>query len=630
MTAQIARTLLSTALALGLVSVAPGLATAEDAGSTFTGRFLVGVRTVSVDGSITKFDQHLNLDDGPRLFDLHLDFLADEDSKTVDRVQLDIDHFGGDPFETLRLAVDRHGKFAFRYNRWKSTYFYEDVLLPIEDSAPSLSNAGDFHTFDFDRARDQALLDIELSDATKLHFGFDRFAKHGESTTTLDIQRDEFELDRPIDEKLDTYTLGFEHSWDKVTLILEEEYRDYENHVEIFLPGLSLGEDPEDATILDFFFLDQPYTYESHRHTVRINARPSSRLILRAAGSFENLNLDVDAEESSQGTDFAGRPFTTDFSGGGEIERDLDFLDLDLSYLINDRWAVVAELRRYNLDQRGAFLFADDVNASTWEIESFGVEAGLQYNVSPTLGLAWGAHNETRKVEIGHIIDDAVQLEEEETDHTGYFVRLDWRPRDGVHVDVEAEDSSYDDPFTLASATDRQRFRIQGRYRFENGVYLKGTYLINSDENSNSGWDADRHQLDLRLGYRDDRWEASLGYALAETERSIDQLVTTLPGFGGGVTFDYFVLYESDADFLDGRVRIKVDERLALGGEARLYENEGNFPLKREDLRAFAEISLSDHYRINVAYRRVDFEEKLFHFNDYEADIGELSVGYSW
>ena len=134
----------------------------------------------------------------------------------------------------------------------------------------------------------------------------------------------------------------------------------------------------------------------------------------------------------------------------------------------------------------------------------------------------------------------------------------------------------------------------------------------------------------MRIGCRFERWQGSLNYALAETDRSIDQLVTTLPGFGGGQTFDYAILYESEAAFLTGRIRFEVDESWSFGGDFRFYENEGTFPLEREDLRAFAEWTLPSAYRFQLAWRMVDFEENLLHLNDYEADLVELAVGYQW
>ena len=61
----------------------------------------------------------------------------------------------------------------------------------------------------------------------------------------------------------------------------------------IFLPGQSQGEDPEDATILDYFFLDRPYDFTSQNYTAKVIARPTRKLLLRVAGTTEGLDLDA-------------------------------------------------------------------------------------------------------------------------------------------------------------------------------------------------------------------------------------------------------------------------------------------------------------------------------------------------
>ena len=79
------------------------------------GRFRLGYRFVDTSGNENKYREDLNLDEGARLFELRLDFEAPENLRTlVDRASLDVQTFGGDPFETLHLRVQRFGSFDFR------------------------------------------------------------------------------------------------------------------------------------------------------------------------------------------------------------------------------------------------------------------------------------------------------------------------------------------------------------------------------------------------------------------------------------------------------------------------------------------------------------------------------------
>lgn len=613
---------------LALLLAGPALA--ED--DPLSGRFRLGWRSVDVGGSETKYREDIDLEDGARLFELRIDFRPKAgESQFADRVELDLSNFGGDPFESLRFDLRKYGAYKFSYHRTKSAYFYEDVILPLDLSSPALSDAGDFHHFDFDRVRDTANLEITLSPAARLDVGFERFTKRGESTTTLDIQRDEFELDRPVEESYNDFSVGFQYAWEKVTLVLEERVRDYDNGGELFLPGRSLGEDPADATVLDFFFFEGPYEIETQQHTVRLNARPTDRLRLRGAVVVQNLELEGTATERSQGTTFTGAPNSTDLAGSGEIERDTELFDFDFSCRLSERFALVGGARRHAFDQDGSFAFDGALNVGVWDVETDSFELGLESALTPDLTLALGLRTESRDVETAHATDgDLGELEEESTEHDGFFVNLVWRASKQFHVEAELEESSYNDPFTLTSPSDRQRLRLRARWRAENGFNLQGTYVAHRYENDTVDWNADRDQFTFRMGWNRDGLALSAGYSLLEADRSVDQFVTTNPGFGGGVTFLYPILYESEAEFFDAQLRYRATDRFSFGGQARVYDNSGTFAVARDDLRVYVEVGFGKGYLLNLAWRTVDYDEDEFDFDDYDADIAELSIGYRW
>lgn len=616
---------------LALMAIFAPLAVAEeneeDAGH-FDGEFRIGYRSVDTGGSADKFREDLDLEDGARLFALSFDLETAAGLRhIVDRVQLDLTNLGGDPYESMRLKIENDGHYDLVVRRTVSDYFYSDIL---QTSTPGVS-VHDFHTFDFQRIRDTASLGVQLSQRAKLDVGFERFTKRGESTTSLDIQRDEFELDRPIEESYDDLRVALSYAWPKTTLVLEERVRMYDNAVELFLPGQSGGEDPTDPAVLDFFFLDQPYELESLQHTARINARPTDRLLVQVAASLQSMDLEADADESSQGTTFTGQPFTTDSTGGGDIEHDSDLVDVDISYLITDRIALVGGVRRHHFDQSGFFDFDGDRSSSDWDITSTGAQVGLELHLTPRLTVGGGVRLETRDVEttVRPAGEDA-SAEEEETEHTGFYANAAWRPVKALRLELEVEDSSYDDPFTLSAPTDRQRLRLRGRYSWSGGYYVQGSYLAYRFDNDLSGWQADRDHLEARLGWRRDDLDIAFAYARIEIERAIDQEVTTAPGFNGGITFLFPIFYSADADFFNGRLRWRAGDRWTVGSDLRLYQNDGSFPLERLDLRAYVEHHFPAGYLLHVGYRTIDYDEDGLNLDDYDADILELSVGYRW
>ncbi|MDX1502119.1 MAG: hypothetical protein R3325_07135 [Thermoanaerobaculia bacterium] len=620
---------LITLAALLLSLAAPAAAQEEGA---FTGSFQIGFRTVDVSGSPTKYKEDFNLDDGPRLFRLDIDYIpGDAMRRFADKVQIDVNNFGGDPFETMRLSVEKYGRYDFDYSRRKSDYFYEDVILPVELAGdPAVALAGDFHHFDFSRVHDRGQFKIWISERAKFTFGLDRYTRRGESTTTLDISRDEFELDKPVHESYNAYTGAFEYSWDKVTLVLEQQIRDFENDVDIFLPGRSLGEDPADATTLDFYFFSYPYEYTSNDSIVRLIANPNDKLLVKLQANRQSLELDQTSSESGAGTAFNGSPLAIDSRSVGDIERDLDLYDLDLTYRFNPRWALLVGARSYTLDQNGDVRLDDGVvNRGRWEIDTDVYEIGAQFHVSADVTVAAGVREETRDLDFEWSEDGEGHGERVETDQSGYFANVGWRPAKRCSLNLELEDSSFDNPFALASPTDRQRYKLRGSYGNDRGLTVTGSYAINEVENDLSTWKSDYDQLAVRLNYDRDRLRASLGFSNIDVDRKSDQEITTLPGFGGGAVLPITVFYDADTDIIDARVVYDMDGRWLVGADARQIDNSGSFGLEREDYRLWVEFGLGD-YLLHLGYRTIDYDETGFDFDDYDADIGEFSIGYRW
>ena len=605
-----------------------GTAMAQQTGdSALKGRFRFGFRGVDVNGVEGKYRQHVNLDAGPRLFELHLEYApAERFGEAVDRLELDLTNFGGDPFETFRFSLQKYGTYNFQYQRLKSTYFHEDILFPgaLEDQRLPLE--GDFTTFDTDRIRDSAKFDVKLGSSANLNVGFNRYTRKGDSTTKLRIAGVVTPVDRAMDEKLNEFDIAFQYRWDKVSVVFQEQIRNFDNATRLFLPGAS-DRDPN-TTILSFF-RDQPYDVWALQHTFRVNLAPSPRWLVRASVSFENMDLEGDVSESSASLS-GGVVSMTEASGGGDVDRDTSWIDLDASYLLNERISLVAGFWRDDLDQEGQFSFGSDLNEGLWDMATTGVEGGLQYGFSSALSVSGGVRYESRNVDFG-VVQNA---RSRDTSHTGLFLAADWRAQRLFGLNAELESGKYNDPFTLASPTDRLRFRVQGKVNRAQGVYLTATYIghrLKNDERppgaaTPSDWESDRDHLNVRVGYREDRLDVSAGYALVRIKHDVDQTINP----ESSSPFLIPILYKADSDFIDGRIRWRFLPQWQLGGDLRFYSNDGSFAVRRNDLRTYVEVSVYERYLLNFGYRRVDYEEKVNGFNDYDANIVEGSIGYNW
>jgi hypothetical protein len=608
-------------IALSTAALA-GPVAAQSGNSAVSGRATLGIRSVDVDGSMDKYREDINLDAGVRLFDFSFSFAPEADG-TVDRVDIDVANVGSDPFETIRLSARKYGAYEVTMNRRRSEYFYRDIILPAALASINGSTGGDYHSFDFARQHDSADASIHLSPATKLLLGLDRYTRTGDSTTTLDIERDEFDLERPIDESMDTLRLGVQQTWDKVTLVVEQQSSDFENVTHLTLPGASSGLNTSDPAELAFFRFDQAADYQSLAHIFHVVARPGERLDVSSTWRFESLDLDLDAAEESEGVGYTGQPFTTELSGPADVDRDLALGDIDLAYRISNRLRFIGGIRRQELEQDGALAFGDVPGSGAWDITTTGTEAGIEVAASNRVSVSAGISDESRDISNRGALGDDVFGHTAETDRSGFFARLRYRSATGIELTASVEDNDIDDAFALSAPTDSRRYRLRSRYRWDNGVAVTANWRRDEHANGLSGWAGETEQTSIRVSY--DTGNINLGFGLGaiDISRDIEQLVT------GGSRQDLFsIAYRADSELFDANARWRLNDRLTLGLAFHDYQNGGSYALDRTDLRAYVEIDLQDNYFLQLRARSVEYDEDAY--DRYEADSLEVAFGIEW
>ncbi|HEX7238202.1 MAG TPA: MtrB/PioB family outer membrane beta-barrel protein [Gammaproteobacteria bacterium] len=588
-----------------------------------SGSVSLGVRSVEVSGTESKYREDVNLDDGGRLFGLRLAFASPVGDAPVDRVELDASNLGGDPFESIHLGVRKYGAYDLKLDRRRSAYFYDDTILPAAAASVSGATGGDYHRFDFERIRSTAALDIDVTPATRVSLGLENQTRTGDSTTTLTVERDIFDLEKPLDETLNTVNVGVRHAWRHVTLIVDEQAKNFDNTSEIFLPGASAGQNPADAAALQFFTFNQSYDLAGRSHALRVLATPTRRLDFAAGWRLEDVDLDLQGDEQASGTSAAGAPFATSRGGPGTVARDVEIADLALGFALTERVRLIGAARRSTLEQDGEVVFGAAPGASGWDIATDGYELGAELAISRAVTVAAGWSSEARSVAYAWSFDtDAVGVDRD-TDRAGYFVRLTLRPAGSFDLTASIEDNRIDDPFTLASPTSSTRYKATARWRWSNGLSLSANYRDTDVDNDVSNWLADTEQADVRVVYQRPRLQLSGGYTRVDLQRSIDQAVTA----GARVTL-FAIDYAADSAFRDASARWQLNDRFAIGADLRAYDNRGSFALTRDDLRAFLDIRISEDYRLQISYRDLDYVEDAY--DAYDAGILELAFGVSW
>jgi len=607
------------------------LVVAQEQEARFEGNFLISFRDVDVGGSEAKYRQHYNLQTGPRLFDLNILFEPISGlKKFVDHMEVNVNHLGGDPFETMRFSLTKYGTYDFKYQRRKATYFYMDTILPVSSSDPRLSNGGDFHTFDFDRIMDDFKFKIWLHRNAHLNFSFYRFGKTGKSTTTLDVSRDEFEFDKPVEEVMNQYSISLDYSLNNITLVLEEKIREYENNYSLFLPGFSVGEDTTNATELLFFHQNMPWKFNSFNHIGRIIARPFDRLTLRAAATISVLNSEINYNERARGVGFDDVPFNYTTQGKGDIDRDIQLYDADASFILTNSLLLIGAFRYRDFQQNGFINLESGQNIGDWDFNIITGEGGIKYSFSFPLSLFGGLRYDNREVKTEHGANTGEGVTEEHppTKQTGFFGNANWNSR-AISATVDYQYGTFDNPFTLTTPTDYHRIKASARYRISSLFSFSTWVYLQRIENKQIDWNSDQNKYGIRFNFSNSRIQAYLGYNLTTVERQVDQQVTTV-GFGGGENFLFPIFYEGKTHFVDGMFTVNFNREWSIGGNFIIHENKLSWPLTHRYILTFVEYHLPVGYVVQARYRFADYEENLNHYDDYEANIGEILIGYCW
>ncbi len=137
----------------------------------------------------------------------------------------------------------------------------------------------------------------------------------------------------------------------------------------------------------------------------------------------------------------------------------------------------------------------------------------------------------------------------------------------------------------------------------------------------------------MRVGYNQEKFKLAAGYSFIDVEHKSDRIIAYPPSWSGPAgTFDWLIRYSGESHLIDGSLSLKVGEQWSIGSYANIYSNKGFWEISRTTVKAYVEYVFTNGFATatQVGYRYVDFQEKDSGFNDYTANIFEVSFGYRW
>jgi hypothetical protein len=194
----------------------PSPAPAED---WLQGSIEVGYRWVSIGGSDSTYRSIVNLGQGPRL--LGADFtIINPTHKYFDKITVQANSWGGDPYNTLRVNVSRESLYRLSVDYRNIAYY--NFLPSYADPTLPRGTLLDWNAFDTRIRTSDAQLDLFPGRKIQPYFGYSRNSQAGRGISSLYESADEFAVASSISSQNTTYRAGVQVELWRGHMTLEE------------------------------------------------------------------------------------------------------------------------------------------------------------------------------------------------------------------------------------------------------------------------------------------------------------------------------------------------------------------------------------------------------------------------
>ncbi len=251
--------------------------------------------STSLRGNSDVYRSLVNLGDGPKVLGLDLS-LKGGARKLFDRLQLTGEGWGGEPYSTARLAVERDRWYRVSADYRNIAYF---------NALPSYANPGlDRGMFasqrTFDMRRRMIDTELELTPGRRIvpYLGYSRDWGGGRGVTDFVADGNEWAVPNILQDKTDNYRGGVRFLFDRFQVTLEEGGSTFKDDQRAYLPQ---GVEPGNRTTP---YLGQWLTLTGLNQAYRVRGTGTYSKGLATANPFSWLNLSAQFLYSLPSTDF--------------------------------------------------------------------------------------------------------------------------------------------------------------------------------------------------------------------------------------------------------------------------------------------------------------------------------------
>jgi len=569
--------------------------------------------------------------------------------------------WGGDPYNTIRLRLERHHRYRFDFNYWRMAYVN---LLPT--FANPLLEQGvliNQHSFNQSRRLSSYALTLFPDTGFQVRLGYDRNYAFGQALTTFSIGLDEFALRDPIRTTTNDYHLGVDMRLGRVDLTVEQDFRVFKDDIATFQPSglVNNGNSPRlgpvgarnpQQILLTSFNRNNGVRGFIPATRLGLNSRLAEQLQLTGRVVYSDADVDFNRDEILSGTlfDLSALSFITRQSSTtvANASRPTTMADASVNYRPIARLtftnsasfnhfviagnSLVETLQILGMDFLGnppppgqmQRMISSLLNERT-SISSFRNLFETSYDVLPRLTLRGGYRFTHRRADLNIPVPFRGMEESTLDTHTG-IAGLSLRATKNLRLLTQFERGTADNVFTRVEARNVTRIRVRSSFQPLEKWRLSGQYLLTDSRNPNPFVDNIQRNRTFNINsswFPNDRFGLDLGYTRVDVSSFTDIINPRTFERGRSVYIANDNVVDADLSFAPTRAA-----QVSFGYS--LINAQGTFPLNYHQPRARISYDFPRRITWIATWGWYGYNEKSVAIQDYRAHLLTSSLRISF
>ena len=434
----------------------------------------------NIDGSFDTYRSVVNLEDGPRLFDVDFSIL-NPTKRFFDRADFHASNWG-DPYNTILADVQKDGLYRLNVDYRNIAYF--NFLPSYADPTISQGVLLDQNSFDTRIQTLDVQLDVHLNKWISPYLGFTQNSQNGRGITDFYSDQNQYPVASLYSDRTQTYRAGVQMEMGKYHLTLEQggtTFKDDQGASDRStgygnLSNLFLG------TRLDLNSLSELYRVrgDSIYTKALLAANPYSWMSVTGEFVYAKPRTDINYSESSAGTFYLQRilqfyNFGQDIlTGDANMPHVTGSVTVEVrptrrlrlvEYWLTDRLHNASDaLLVENLLMTGAPLTDQQLLSDRMVLNSNREEVDAYFDVTPKLMVRGGYRFEWGNAEVRGPVLTGIPFESADLRRSVGIAGFNYRAGQKFRITGEAEGSSSNQVYFRTSLQNYEKARLQGTY----------------------------------------------------------------------------------------------------------------------------------------------------------------------